>query len=132
MKNSIIGIALCFLLILTGCRNYEIAAESGSKWINDSLSFYIVISNGNYGTGTLTIEDKTTEFECHFGPGVTEFTVFALDNYHGASADGDSWLFRGEYRYDERRETITLDITEDQIGLKANKIVLHKMDESMQ
>lgn len=128
MKKYAVCCVILIMLIVTGCRNYRLSAESGSEWISADSMISIEISNSNYATGSLVHENTTTEIECHFGPGITEFAVFVLPKYSPNPSDGDAWLFRGDYHYDRNAETITLYISQDQIGLDIDEIVLYRND----
>ena len=126
VKRITACLVIFVILALAGCRNYRLRAEHGSEWCSLDSMFFMEIINGNYAIGSLVIDNKTTEIECHFGPSKTEFVVFVLPKYSPNPSDGDAWLFRGDYHYDEDAGTITLDITQDQIGLGMNEIVLYK------
>ena len=92
-------------------KNYVFSAPVTKCGVSADSMISIEISNGNYATGSLVHENITTEIECHFGPGKTEFAVFVLPKYSPNPSDGDAWLFRGDYHYDRNAETITLYIT---------------------
>ena len=81
MVKRITACLLIFVILaLAGCRNYRLRAEPGSEWSSADSMIFMEIINGNYATGSFVIDNKTTEIECHFGPGKTEFVVLLKMN----------------------------------------------------
>lgn len=128
MKKFVVCFLLCFALILSGCKICQIPAQPGSIWASEDSSIRLVIISGNYATGELTLNGETTRIECHFDPGTTDYAVYILPEDSPNPQDGDAWLFRGGYRYNEKADTITFYVEGDQIGLDVDKIVLYEVE----
>lgn len=125
MKKAAMCVILCMMLLVSGCRNFELGAEPGSKWASEDSLVSLVVVSGNYATGMLRVHDKAIPIECHFGPAPSDFTVFVLPEFSEDPRDGDAWLFRGKYNYNSDAKTITLYCEKDQIGLDVDQIVLY-------
>lgn len=128
MKKYVVCFLLCIALILSGCKICQIPAQPGSIWASEDSSIRLVIISGNYATGELTLNGETTRIECHFDPGTTDYAVYILPEDSPNPQDGDAWLFRGGYRYNEKADTITFYVEGDQIGLDVDKIVLYEVE----
>ncbi len=126
MKRTVAMLILFISLCFAGCRNYGIAAERGSWWTCQAPVMSIVLISEYDAEGTITIDDQIVEIECKIGPGESEIAVFRKNPADADYYDGDSWLFKGEYRYNRKDEIITITIVEDRIGIKQTEIVLFK------
>jgi hypothetical protein len=127
MKKLILGLTFIMVSLFAGCTNFQLEAEIGSEWVSVDPEMQITIDNGNLGLGTLQIDEESVPIKCHFGPSKTGFIVY--ENCDAADrdyVDGDAWLFKGDYSYDENAGTITIDLYGDQIGLGVQQIVLHE------
>ncbi len=118
---------LCLILticVLSGCRYHYIKAETGSRWKSDDGAISItILDGGGSAEGFLKNNDEIVDIVIYFGPNKTEYIVYESINRY----EGDSWLFRGDYYYSEKNNTITFKILEKQIELNKQEIVL-KLD----
>ena len=125
MKKTAMCVILCMMLLVSGCRNFELGAEPRSKWVSEDSLVSLVIVNGNYATGMLRVHDKAIPIECHFGPAPSAFAVYVLPEASEDYIDDTTWLFQGKYNYNPNGKTITLYCEKDQIGLDVDQIVLY-------
>ena len=124
MKKTVVCLSIVSLLLLDGCRYYQISVDAGTKWASAEQFIYLEIVDGTYATGTFTFNGVQTDIKCIFGPGPKEFTVFPLLAPNENIVDGDSWLFRGDYHYNKKDNTIVLTIVEDQADINVKEIIL--------
>ena len=125
MKKLCVVLILFVAVFLGGCRYYGIAADPGSKWSCAEPLMNIVLISDTYAEGTITIDGQTIDIECMIGPGKTDIAVLRREDWKDY-IDADSYLFKGNYRYNRRKDTITITIIEEQIGMVQSEIVLSK------
>lgn len=115
---------LCLILtvcIMSGCEYHYIEVEESSRWISDDgIISIIIVNRGASAEGLLKNNDEIVDVVIKFGPNKTEYVVYETKSQY----DGDSWLFRGDYYYNEKKNAITFKILDDSIGLNEQEIVL--------